>query len=197
MLISHKIVNNNFRGFKDFVYNTDLSVNEQCFVDYLKDSTQQYINRINGKKNFEETDKFTSVEELKNYDIIDVYGDIYRDKKNKNEVFLKLRILPTPVARDIIKRNSLDEQTKTMINKNPLITEFVSQPIAIRSKSAYSDIIKHLEEKLAFFKKYISGTAKWRTTTKDLLKSSDKPKYQWDKNLIASMIYVKNSETNN
>ncbi len=190
MLISNISFINNFKGFKDFVYDTDLSDNEKCFVDYLRDSTLSETNNINGKKEIEETDKFIPAAELKNYDIIDVYGDIYRDKKYKNEVFLKLRIKPTPNGIEIIKRGAFDEKAKAEIVQNPLITEFVSQPIPVRSKSAYSDIVKHLNEKLAFFKNYISGTSNWKTSTKGLLKPSDKPKYQWDKDLIVSMIYV-------
>ncbi len=192
MNISNNFINiNNFRGFKDFVDEAeDLSNNEKCFVDYLKDMTEQQINKINGKKEFESTDKFIPAEELNDYDVIDVYGDIYRDAKNKNEVFLKIRIKPTPDGIEIIKNGAFDEKAKAMINTNPLITEFVSQPIAVRAKSAYTDITRNLEEKLAFFKKYISGTAKWRTTTKDLLKSSNKPKFGWDKDLIEGMIYM-------
>ena len=102
---------------------------------------------------------------------------------NKNEVFLRLRIKPTPDSIEIIKNGAFDEQAKAELNKNSLITEFVSQPMAIRSKSTFSHVIRNIEEKLAFFKRYLSGTVKWKTSTKDLLKSSDKPKFGWDRDL--------------
>lgn len=195
MEISNISSNQKFKGFKCFVnFVEDLSDRERCFVNYLNDCTQRQTEVINGKKEVELTDKYIPAEELKNYNIINVYGDIYRDANNKNEIFLKLRILPTPEAREIIKRNALDEQAKAEIEKSPFVTEFVSQPIAVRSKNAYADIIRNLEEKSAFFKKYISGIAKWRTSTKNLLKPSDKPKYQWDKNLLESMIYSNRTE---
>ena len=189
MQISNNFTNN-FKGFKEFVCDAeDLTDREKCFVDYLKDHTEEQINKINGKKDFEFTDKYIPAVELKNYDIIDVYGDIYRDKANKNEIFLKLRIKPTPDSIEIIKAGA-DENAKAELNRNPLITETISPPIAVRSKNAYNTIIKFTEEKLEFFKRYISGAAKWKTTTKDLLKTSNKPKFGWDKDLLTSIIYV-------
>ncbi len=184
MIINNTFQNTNFRGFKDFVEETELSSNETKFTALLRERVKDITDAKNGTEPLYETDRYIPPEEIQKYDLIDVYGDIYRDTNNKNEVFLKLRIKPTPAAIDIIKQHASDEKAKEELTSNPLITEFVSQPMAIRSRSTHASIFKNLEDKIAFFKRYILGTATWKTSTKDLLKSSDKPKFGWDRDLI-------------
>ena len=173
-----------FNGFKGFVYDTDYDYNESNFIGCLQDDVVEILKVKNGEKSLDTTDKYIPLEEIDDYDLIDIYGDVYRDKNYKNEVFLKLRIKPTPAGIERIKNNTSDKTAKEELEKNSLITEFVSQPIAVRSKDAYAQLIRNIEDKYAFFKRYILGTAQWKSSTKDLLKSSDKPKFGWDRNLI-------------
>jgi hypothetical protein len=165
-----------FNGFKGFVYDTDYDYNESNFIGCLQDDVVEILKVKNGEKSLDTTDKYIPLEEIDDYDLIDIYGDVYRDKNYKNEVFLKLRIKPTPAGIERIKNNTSDKKAKEELEKNSLITEFVSQPIAVRSKDAYAQLIRNIEDKYAFFKRYILGTAQW--------KSSDKPKFGWDRNLI-------------
>ncbi len=188
MIINNNFQNIGFNGFKDFfnIYNDEISYEENKFIDNLKDWATTLLDSKNGKKELPDTNVYLPPDEIYDYDVIDIYGDIYRDTNNKNEVFLKLRIKPTPAAIERIKKNTFDKNAKEELISNPLATEFVSQPLAIRSRSTVAQLKKILEEKLLFFRRFAAGNAQWKTSTKDLLKSSDKPKFGWDRDLIDS-----------
>ncbi len=140
-----------FNGFKGFVYDTDYDYNESNFIGCLQDDVVEILKVKNGEKSLDTTDKYIPLEEIDDYDLIDIYGDVYRDKNYKNEVFLKLRIKPTPAGIERIKNNTSDKKAKEELEKNSLITEFVSQPIAVRSKDAYAQLIRNIQDKYAFF----------------------------------------------